>query len=170
MKPLVWRVLAMEDDRALLMTEQEVLSIYDHIKQNGMWEDSYVRKLLNEGFFHAAFTEKEQAQIETATLKNLKNPTLPGENRIDTKDRVFVLSFEEAEIYLPTEEDRTAKPTKYAFAQTSAKREWGAWNLRTEGKKPWGPVSVSEGLGAYVMTGNHVGRDYLRPCIWIKKI
>lgn len=170
MKPLVWRVLSVEDDHALLMTEQEIMSISYDIIQKDAWENSYVRKLLNKGFFHAAFTEKEQAQIETVKLKNLKNPTQPGENRIDTKDRVFLLSFEEAETYLPTEESRTAKPTKYAFAQTAAKREWGVWNLRTEGKKPWGPVSVSEGLGEYVMTGNHVGRDYLRPCIRIKKI
>ncbi len=169
MQPLVWRVLAMEDDRALLMTEQEIMSIYDHIKQNGMWENSPIRKLLNEGFFRSAFTEKEQAQIETVQLKNLKNPTLPGDNRIDTKDKVFVLSFEEAEKYLPTQEIRKASHTKYAFEQTMAKREWGDWNLRTEGKKPWGPVSVSETFGDYAMTGNHVGRDYIRPCIWIKR-
>ena len=168
MKPLTWRVLAVENDRALLMTEKEILAVRDEIcHRKDHWEISDVRTLLNESFFQSAFTEKEQAQIETVSLKNLKNPSYPGTTRPNTKDKVFLLSFEEAEKYLPTEESRKTTPTEYAHAQTSAKYDWGFWNLRTEGK--WGAVAVSENRGDYAMSGNHVGRDYIRPCIWVKK-
>ncbi|MBQ3489309.1 MAG: leucine-rich repeat protein [Clostridia bacterium] len=168
MKPLVWRVLAVENDLVLLMTENEIMSLYDGIHQCDDWENSNVRKLLNESFFQSAFTEKEQAQIETVSLKNLKNPSYPGTTRPNTKDKVFLLSFEEAEKYLPTEESRKTTPTEYAHAQTRAKRDWGFWNLRTEGKDHWGAVAVSEDSGGYAMSGNHVGHDYIRPCIWVK--
>lgn len=169
MKPLMWRVLAVENDKVLLMTEKEIVSLYN-IPHFDHWEISNIRKFLNEGFFHTAFTEKEQEQIETVSLKNPKNPSYPGKNRPNTKDRVFLLSFEEAEQYLPTAESRTTKPTEYAHSQTSSKRDFGFWNLRTEGEFLWtSAVAVSENHGGYAMSGNHVGRDYIRPCIWVKK-
>lgn len=167
MKPLTWLVLAVENDRALLMTEKEILAVRDEIcHRKDYWEISDVRKLLNEGFFHTVFTEKEQVQIETVSLKNI---SYSGKTLSNTEEKVFLLSFEEAEQYLPTAESRIAKPTEYAHDQQEPyKRDFGSWNLRTEGKD--GPfISVSDAYGDYAMTGSPMFKHYLRPCIWIKK-
>ena len=167
MKPLMWRVLAVENDKVLLMTEKEILAVRDEIlHRKDHWEISNVRTLLIEGFFHTAFTEKEQSQIENISLKNI---SCSGKARSNTKDKVFLLSFEEAGQYLPSAESRATKPTEYAHdQQESYKRDWGCWNLRTEGKDGTF-ISVSDAYGDYATTGSPMFKHYLRPCIWIKK-
>jgi len=171
MQPLKWRVLAKEDGKALLMTEKDIISLDDEVKQKGVWADSFVRKMLNDGFINVAFTEREKEQILTTTISTPKNKECKSDGGPDTKDRVFLLSVDEVEKYFPNQEDRKSEPTEYAHKQRPTRRDSGFWQLRTPGKDNWGSVAVSDYFGDYcAMTGNHVGFSYVRPAIWIKNI
>jgi hypothetical protein len=171
MHPIKWVVLAKEDGKALLMTVHDIISLDCELKQKGVWADSYVRKMLNNGFIHVAFTEKERAQIVTVTVNTPKNKDYKTDGGPDTKDEVFLLSVDEVEKYLPDQRSRKSEPTEYAHKQRPTKRDWGYWQLRTPGKDNWGSVAVSDGSGDYcAMTGNHAGYSYIRPAIWVKNI
>ena len=171
MRPLKWRVIAKEDGKALLITVQSIISLNtsnQELIQTGVWKNYSVRKMLNKGFYHTAFTEIEQKQIITTTLDNPKNKAQRVDGGPETKDKVFLLSFDEVEKYMPTVLDKRATATEYAHNQYHAKRDIGFWQLRTPGKDSWGSVAVSETGETFAMTGNHVGYSYLRPAIWIK--
>lgn len=168
MHPLKWRVIAKENGKALLITVQNIISQSDEMKQTGVWSDCPVRKLLNEGFYRVAFTDVEREQIVLSTLENPKNKDVRVDGGPPTEDHVFLLSIDEVEKYMPTEESRKSTATEYAHKQHPTRRDWGFWQLRTPGKD-WGSVAVSEETGGYsAMTGNHVGYSYLRPAIWVK--
>ena len=166
MKPLEWRVLAVEDGRALLMTEKGIICIPDKLKQRGVWADSYVRMLLNGGFFETAFSEKEKEWIIEITNKTPDNKKAKVKGGPDTTDRVFLLSLEEMLEYIPDEEDRNCMPTGYSCHQHSTERDHPSWRLRTPGKDGRGSVAVK---GSYIaMSGNTTGYSLLRPAIWVR--
>lgn len=171
MKPLLWRVIAVEGGKALLITVDNIINQSNELTQSGIWKDCWVRKLLNEGFYDSAFTEIEKAQIVYSIIDNPDNKSQRVDGGPNTKDRVFLLSIDEVEKYMPTEEDRKSTATEYACKQHPPKRDTGFWQLRTPGKGGWGSVAVSDIFGDYcAMTGNHVGYSYLRPAIWIKNV
>lgn len=161
MHPLKWCVLAKKDDMLLLMTLDEILGF----KNTGIWEKSSARKLLNNAFKNAAFTDKEKSQLLTVTINTPKNKTCKTDGGPDTIDQVFLLSIGEVESLLPTYEGRKSKPTEYAHKKNDAKRDYGYWQLRTPGKVNWGSVAIDDRSGDAAMTGNYVGNDYLRPVI-----
>lgn len=168
MHPLKWRVIAKENGKALLITVQSIISQSQEMKQMGVWADCPVRKLLNEGFYRVAFTDVEREQIVLSTLENHRNKAVRVDGGPPTEDHVFLLSIDEVEKYMPTEESRITTATEYAHKQHPTKRDWGFWQLRTPGDG-WGSVAVFESTGDYsAMTGNHVGYSYLRPAIWVK--
>ena len=167
MKPLQWRVLAVEDGKALMITEQEIIRLDLESTQHGVWADSPVRNLLNKGFYETSFSEKERAHIllsDINTPGNKKEKTDGGPN---TKDRVFLLSMEEVEQYMPSENDRKSAPTAYAYSQGGPTRHemGGCWHLRTPGKEGEEPVVVDR-YGGF-STGSYY-RDYIRPAVWIR--
>ena len=169
MKPLKWRVLSIEDGKALLITDQEIISQRRELTQRDVWAKSPVRELLNKGFYETAFSEEEKKQIITSHIVTPKNKEQRVDGGPDTKDKVFLLCVEEVEKYMPTEDSRKTTATEYAHRQHPTKRDWGFWQLRTPGKDGWGSLAVSESSGTYcASTGNHVGYSYIRPAIWIK--
>ncbi len=168
MRPLKWRVIGKENGKALLITVHSIISQSDELKQTGVWADCYVRKLLNEGFYKVAFTEIEREQIVVSMLDNPGNKDQRVDGGPPTEDRVFLLSLDEVERYMPTEEDRKSTATEYAHKQILTRRDCGFWQLRTPGKGSWGSVAIDESGYDVAMTGNHVDHSYLRPAIWIK--
>lgn len=171
MAPLKWKVLAIEGDCALMITLSSIISLRNELRQTGIWKDAPARVLLNDAFFDSAFTDIEKRQIIMAVNANPKNKAQHVDGGPDTEDRVFLLSIDEVEKYMNSEESRTADATEYAHKQHPTKRDVGFWQLRTPGKDGWGSVAVSSSFGDYcAMTGNHVGYSYLRPAIWIKQV
>lgn len=169
MKPLKWRVLDINDDKALLITVQDIISLQYDLKQRTTWADYPVRKLLNDGFYNTAFTELERKQIVLSMINTPKNKKQRVDGGPDTEDRVFLLSMDEVEKYMLTEESRKSVATEYAHKQHPTKDDRGYWQLRTPGNGRWGSVAISDDSGTYcASTGNHVGYSYLRPAMWIK--
>ena len=131
--PLKWRILEVNDDSALLISEYILEQSPYHDQQEDItWEWSNVRSYLNgfdgshnkngidhtgKGFIDRAFTADDRKRIKTVTNKNPDAPadwnSTPGGN--DTEDKVFLLSYDEVFKFFPTNKSRIASPTAYAL-------------------------------------------------------
>ena len=109
--PICWDVLDKDGD-AVLLISYDVIAYqrFSDSRKCVIWEDSEIRTWLNQEFYAEAFDETEQASIRETTLEN---PSTVGfaahvdpsgdvqvrESRPDTKDKIFLLSWKEAEQY-----------------------------------------------------------------------
>ena len=109
--PICWDVLDKDGD-AMLLISHDVIAYqrFSDSRKCVIWEDSEIRTWLNQEFYAEAFDETEQASIRETTLEN---PSTVGfaahvdpsgdvqvrESRPDTKDKIFLLSWKEAEQY-----------------------------------------------------------------------
>jgi hypothetical protein len=122
--------------------------------------------LLNESFYTNAFNKQEKKKIKATTIENQDNPKYGIEGGKDTKDKIFLPSYDEMTQYgFDTgagsyDQKRRATPTAYAIAKGAAPSDvyptlegapaYAYW-LRTIG-------GTSEGdYAAYV---NREGEDY----------
>ena len=109
--PICWDVLDKDGDAVLLISHDVIA--YQRFSDNlkcVIWEDSQIRSWLNQEFYAEAFDEEEQASIRETTLENLSTVGFAAhvdpsgdvqvrESRPDTKDKIFLLSWKEAEQY-----------------------------------------------------------------------
>ena len=177
-EPIEWRVLVGGKTRALLISKYLLDGRkYNETCNDVTWETCTLRKWLNNDFLRAAFTAEEQARLLLVSHINIGNAKheIPGGNT--TADKVFCLTIEETEKYLPTFEDRRAAPTKYAMsrgAESNEKvkladgRNAGWWWLRTPGMGER-YVSIVLSSGEINKNGNFVDiAGYgVRPAVWI---
>ncbi|MCR5137747.1 MAG: DUF6273 domain-containing protein [Oscillospiraceae bacterium] len=120
-----WRVLHVdwEAETALLIAEKPVCKRAYHEKDTEItWEACDLRKWLNGEYYENTFSEEEKAAILECELKNSDNPQYGTEGGNDTRDRVFLLSIEEAEKYFKDDRDRATgacwwlrSPGRYGF-------------------------------------------------------
>lgn len=168
LKPLLWKVLKVDGDKALIMTRDSIMSLDRMNTQKRTWEECSTRIMLNGDFFDGAFSDEERSIILNSKLDNPNNKKhkTPGGN--PTEDKVFLLSLTEIEDVLPNKEERTGEITAYAKLQTYAKRDNVVfWVTRTPGDAGWGPVAISDFDGDVDYEGNHVGYNAVRPAMWI---
>lgn len=147
-EPIVWKAIAREDSRYLLLSERVLDYRPFHpvdISQSMGYKDYYetdwgnceLRSWLNGEFADSAFSAEELAHIPTVTVEyNTVYKTLHSFYRGTEKseDRIFLLSEEECRKYLSDEDDRVARLTEYARTQAQdvcPQRNYGAWWLRT---------------------------------------
>ena len=148
---ITWRVLAVEGDRVLLISEYGLdCREFNSSKSKGNdWEGSDLKAWLTGTFKTAAFTSEQQAQVAQITC----------------------LGVDEANAYFSSDKDRVCKPTAYAKTQGVWTSSSGAciWWLRSPGSR--GSESA-----AYVYYFGHVytdGRDVdydinaVRPALWL---
>lgn len=133
-EPIDWIVLTVEDDRALLVTEKIIdCQRYHSEYSDCTWETCYMREWLNSEFYSTAFSSEDTAKILETVITNEDNPTFGTEGGNDTTDRVFLLSYSEAESYL-SEDSLRAEVTAYAISNgVIANDGVSAWWLRTPG-------------------------------------
>ncbi len=97
-EPIEWIVLDVDDKEgvALLLSKYCLEQLPYNKEYTGVtWETCTLRKWLNGEFYDEAFSSSEKQRILLTTIKNPDNPEYgtPGGN--DTKDRVFLLSYED---------------------------------------------------------------------------
>ena len=90
-----WRVLDIQNDAALLITEDIIdqrpyHDAYKHIT----WADCALRKYLN-GEFYDSFSDADKARIIPVINKNPDNQWYGSTGGEDTYDKIFLLSIEE---------------------------------------------------------------------------
>jgi hypothetical protein len=90
-----WRVLDIQNDMALIITDEiiEQREYHDAYKEI-TWADCALRKYLN-GTFYEKFDEVDLSKIVMVTNKNFDNQWYGSEGGADTLDQIFILSLEE---------------------------------------------------------------------------
>ena len=142
----------------------------EHVREtvDMSWENGEIREWLNSYFIDKAFLPIEQEIIESTTLINDKY--LENEKRINykTKDKIFLLSIDEAKEYFKNDEDRKCIPTEYARDNGAVLDYESYWYLRS--------YSQNELLEAACVTKdgtigffNKYYRNWggIRPAMWI---
>ena len=159
--PICWDVLD-KDGNAMLLISHDVIA-YQRFSDSAkcvIWEDSQIRSWLNQEFYAEAFDEAEQASIRETTLEN---PSTVGffahahvsdyvqvrEDKPDTRDKIFMLNWKEAEQYYGKNLVETSvlqrKPSK-VVQQRYEERETRRM-LEIYGSRPIDRVfDVSEGI------------------------
>lgn len=155
-----WIVLEREGNKVLVISKYCLEQMpFNNTLAPVTWENCTVRKWLNNDFFNTAFSADEKTSI---LMSNISYPDDVDheEPARTTKDRIFLLSENEALMYFDSDSERAARTTEYVGALHCY------WILRTNG-------SVSN--VAHVDTSGHVGyyenvdREwYIRPAMWIE--
>ena len=120
-----WLVLKNDGSKALLISKYALdCQQYHTSRIFGTWENCTLRKWLNGTFISNAFSHEEQAMILSTTTESA-----------DTKDRVFLLSEDEAREYFSSDSTRQCQGTAYCFAQGGDQDSDGrcSWWLRSPG-------------------------------------
>ena len=154
-----WIVLDVVDDKALVLSDKVIDKRNYHSSDVPIaWENSEIRRYLNGEFYENTFSAKEKRKIIKTEIVNKDS------NR--TKDKVFLLSFEEAVRYFNGDSKRIA------FELYPGSR-WQWW-LRSHGDyskdaTDRSAMSVAND-GRIVLTGMPVGTKTIgvRPALWMK--
>lgn len=189
-----WLVLAVEQDKALLMSK-DIVELRDyHCKNEAVtWKDCELRHYLN-GAFYDNFTQAEKDSICKALNVNLGNDWYGVDGGEDTTDYVFILSMQEAvKVYLGDSSrllDFPKKNQRYWFDRKDENNprrrakylesSWWWW-VRTPGKHQRVAVYI-HGDGNIGIQGNGVSKRNtnvihpvanstkggIRPVLWLK--
>ena len=94
-----WRVLDVQNNRALIITENIIeIRPYNEQSANVTWETSSLRRYLN-GEFLQKFTGEDQRRIAETRIVNNDNLWYGTNGGSNTIDKVFLLSLEEVDRY-----------------------------------------------------------------------
>jgi tetratricopeptide (TPR) repeat protein len=167
-EPLKWQVLADESDRLLIITKDSVALKEYHIPSGNTierydetitWEECTLRSWLNHSFYEEAFTASEKSRIQEIQNTNPNmvydivtfaegsiNPKIFSKvdtrGGKDTRDRVFLLSYIEAEQYFADDAARIARHswtaedvanTELEDGEGAIANSWARWWLRSPG-------------------------------------
>ena len=180
-EPIEWRVLAKEDNKILVISKYALdAKPYNTEWENVTWETCTLRTWLNETFLNEAFSGEEQSMIQTTEVSADKNPDYSTDPGNATKDKIFVLSVNEANEYFASDEARMCVPTAYAIANGAGTSDnckdkckvegaaTGWWWLRSPGndQDDAARVDYDGGTGS---NGTAVDDVYYcaRPALWI---
>jgi len=169
-EPIEWIVLASEGDKRLLLSRHTLDHQAYHTEDaNITWEEAAVRKWLNEEFFNTAFGAGERGRVSRVTLQTAGDPENGISGGNDTVDRVFFLSVEEFEEYVP-KEYRIAYEAESVLKDEPEESLWSEesrWWLRSPGYKQNCAMFVKvEGDVHFSGEGVEYGCA-VRPAIWV---
>jgi hypothetical protein len=98
---LTWYVLDKKDGKTLVMSEKVLeMRAYNNVDEPMTWETCDLRAYLNGEFLKKTFSAEDRARIVETTVQNKSNGKYAISGGNDTTDKVFLLSLEEAELYL----------------------------------------------------------------------
>jgi len=180
---IAWRVLAVQDGKRMLLSDKilDVVPYHDN-SIDITWGKCNLRAWLNKGFYQAAFGSAEQARILTTHVDTADYPG-PLEKGEITKDKVFLLSYQEAqnpEYGFSADSGATSTRltvgTPYAVGGGLWVQDrypeysgYSNWYLRTPNRQEEGVCSVGfDGLISWPAgVGNEDGFFGIRPALWI---
>ena len=173
---LEWIVLDVQEERILLLSLYAIDCMAYH-KENlpVTWEESSVREWLDQAFYPAAFSEAEREEILAGDLQNPDNPEYRTAGGNETKDRVFLLSIQEAQAYF----SKNALAGYSTCQATEAAKSHGIWTesgsgncwwwLRSPGRYKDSAAGVGH-TGVVGTYGTMVSQTVygVRPAMWVK--
>ncbi|MDR1537836.1 MAG: DUF6273 domain-containing protein [Clostridiales bacterium] len=187
-KPIEWQALAVDAtaQKALLVPKEMVgYRSFNDIGEGVTWENSSIRKWLNNEFYNTAFSEQQKAFILESDLENKANSEYNVGGGATTKDKVFLLSIDEAAKYFSGDDSRVVKVNfteqqiagiaqdlanrsnaKYTVTSADAISELTSYNgttdwwwLRTSGRELTRVPAISHSGSVYTV-GNEIGEPY----------
>ena len=186
-EPIEWIVLDYDETegKVLLLSKYGLdAKKYNDWYENTTWEQCALRYWLNGEFMLSAFSTEEQAAI---LMTDVDNSAAQGNNQWEieggnnTQDRIFLLSYAEANRYLDVTKNSNIKarvaPTAYAIAQgayiarsnkTAEGMAAGWWWLRSPGFDQNSAATIRDD-GSSSIGGNSVNfpRLAVRPAFWL---
>jgi len=156
--PYKWRVLNVQSDKALLITEDVIKKRpYNYNLTYVTWETCALRQYLN-GEFYNKFNSECKSQILLTNNNNPDNPQHGTKGGNNTQDHIFLLSIDEVKKYFSRDSGRVAKHAGMACL----------WWLRSPGLYSSLAAYVHRG-GSVVVPGYHVfPRGFgVRPAFWL---
>lgn|GEM_PF-1701089 len=156
-----WFILDKQEDKMLVISRYALEYLpYNTEQKKVTWETCSLREWLNSTFYEAAFDSEEQRLI------------------LNTTDRVFLLSMEEARSYfagdvnnwIAEDDARACQGTSYCYAKGAVKGDnYGTcwWWLRSPGSNP------DSAAGVYIEGGiddkgiMYSSEEAVRPAMWI---
>ena len=153
-RPIHWRVADSRGKLRLLLAEDAFLErAYNDLRVDVSWKTSTLRRWLNGEFLETAFSREERMCVISGRVDNPRNPRFFTQGGAPSMDKVFILTQEEIEKYLPAQQDR-------------ALGKW--WWLRTPGDNLLAVTAV-DADGSVYMHGINVNytNGGVRPAMWI---
>ena len=158
-----WIVLDVSNDKYLLLSKYGLEPREFNTKRIHItWENSSLRKWLNEVFLYTAFSEDERSAISITNTEE------------NTQDSVFLLSYKEVyEQYLPEKDMRKCAPTEYAIfkgamigSNYTFDRLAGAWWLRSPGNYQLSALYIIDDGGLWDQYVD-INDIVVRPALWV---
>ncbi|MDR1135440.1 MAG: DUF6273 domain-containing protein [Clostridiales Family XIII bacterium] len=172
-----WRVLDIQGDKALLLTEDIIEQRpYNVQDEDVTWKNCTLRQYLNDEFFNT-FSRQERAKILETRNANPNNQFYGTKGGESTVDKVFLLSINEVVKYFGDSgnlENLRGKRMwiirdQYNDKRMAKYRNVGAWWwLRSPGYNGISAANVHNDGGLDVL-GSLVYNDYggVRPALWL---
>lgn len=169
-----WRVLAVEGEQALVVSEFVLEYDRFHSWSAVIWRDSLIRQWTGE-FYENAFSEEEKQRVLLSTICTSDKPAwsddLANDPGVETRDYVFLLSVQEAQKYFVSDQDRLARATPYIQHKVGHSVEperVSGWWLRNRGYN----VSYASDVLPHGEVDDYGEEVYeeggIRPAMWIK--
>lgn len=171
-----WLVLDVDGSRALLISKYALEAREFNDERNVYhvvtWANSQLRTWLNDTFYRTAFSAEHQQLILTTEVAAGRNPVSDVDPGRDTKDKVFLLSIDEASRYFDSDSARRCRPTASCQTVNMEQGEDGScyWWLRSPGMMDSCP-SVVIAHGSIFTNGfscGHKPEVAVRPAMWIE--
>lgn len=178
MTAIEWLVLAREGKKALLISRYGLDAQKYHSESTAItWQTCSLRTWLNSTFLNKAFTATEQSAILVTNVDNSKAQGYSGystDGGNNTEDKVFLLSYAEANKYLGITDDGyneelSVEATAYAKKQgvfiSDDNTIW--WWLRSPGEAKGKAIEVCPGgsiSSRYVIRNSPPA---VRPALWV---
>ena len=186
--PIEWRVLEIEDGKALVLTDAVLDEVaFNEIEKSVTWNNCTLRKWMNDDFLNAAFSSSEQEKIATVVINNHSTIQFIDENgktykskkSDDTEDKIFALSIEETVKYCSTHPG--AMYSEYIYDKYGMGMENASWWTRSTALDSIGDEVVqysawiSNGDDWYVESNDYHSfiqgdvrvTEFVRPAMWI---
>lgn len=169
-EPIEWKVLEKKENRLFVISKFAIDCLpYHDTPEDITWQKCNLRMWLNNDFFDKAFSNKEKIMISSVSVSADKNPYYNTNSGITTKDKIFLLSVKEAEVYLDSNLVEAGTPTDYTeskgtyvscgscmvWLRTSGEYQDEAACITTRG-------GIAKGAG---VTDDEIG---VRPAMWIE--
>lgn len=172
-KPIKWRVLQVNGDNALIMSD-ELVDFQSYTKSINetcyptSWTESHVRKWLNKTFYNTAFTSSEQKAIQVSDVSDYDGSIV--------QDKLYILSLED--VVNPKygfskkygkNKTRESKATKFSLLDFSGgynpDNNYDWWWLRTLDPDDLATAYVVDYDGTIDYDGNPTTKGHVVGCL-----
>ncbi len=162
---MAWDVLKEQDGKLMLISTNCIAQRAYHDKKAAVtWEQSDIRKWLNETFYEQAFSQEEKAIIQKNQVANSDNDTYDTKGGRDTSDYVYLLSIDEASDYYIETSERMATLRDGTLV-------W--WWLRSPGFEEHDAANIGDygtvNKAGHKVFDTDVVKGGIRPVIWVSK-